>query len=117
MKQLQQVLVRHSVSNWAGFAAALTLIWSWLTLITLTGVEALALSLLASHDLPIIRAVVVVRSLAVALMVVFPFRAEKSLDLISLEVFIPFPVVEHFRVIVQLVGEVKFVLITCEDDT
>ena len=117
MKQLQQVLVRHSVSNWAGFAPALTLIWSWLALIALTGVEALALPLLASYDLLVIRAVVVVCSVAVVLVVVFPFRAEKPLNLISLEVFIPLSIIEHFRVIVQLVGEVEFVLITCEDDT
>ena len=49
-------------------------------------------------------------------MVVFPFRAEKPFNLVSLEVFVPLSVVEHFRVIVQLVGEVEFVLITCEDD-
>jgi len=82
----------------------------------MTGVESLALSLLASHDLIVIGAVVILYPLAVVLMVVLPFRAEKPLNLIALEVFIPFLVVQHFRVIIQLVGEVEFILVTCEDD-
>ena len=93
LKQLQQVFVGNSVSKWAYFAAALTLILSWLTLVALTRVEALALSLLASGDLTVIRAVVVVHSVTVALMVVRPFGAEKPLNLVALEVFIPLRVV------------------------